>query len=132
MKTLTLNEDHPHDTINVPDRLVNHQVYFWTRQDHIDTFALNPEMSIMDYTDAMPVDNYAQGNIQTTLLLNHFGEFDRREELNEADISFLWQQYEHEFEEQKLSRQITDAEKCDDSPATTSPASTPAKYSMER
>jgi len=89
-------------TINIPDRLINVQPYFWRDEDHIEAFKANPDMDIITYTEALPIDNYGQGNVQTTLLLDHFEM--EREALADGGIEDLWDAYEDDWEFRKAER----------------------------
>jgi len=131
MKTFKLSGENAHDTINIPDRLVNHQVYFWQNQDYIDTFALNPEMSIVEFTEALPIDNCAERNVQSLLLLSHFNKLG--EEVAMDEMGILWNMYEQDFEDQKQSRAQITSENGVSPPLVDGSSRGPKlKFSMER
>ena len=50
--------------IRVPEATAIKSPHWWKDQDHALVFDLNPDMDIAIYTDSLPVDAYAEGNIQ--------------------------------------------------------------------
>jgi len=89
--------------IKVPEWLNRDRVEFWTPQDHVDAFDMNPHMSIRDYTDVLDLHDYKLGKIQTVLLLDHFGELGRAEWSEAGDLDSLWKKYEGGVDAQKAT-----------------------------
>lgn len=50
--------------VRVPETTASKSPYWWEDRDHALVFDLNPDMDIAIYTDSLPVDGNAEGNIQ--------------------------------------------------------------------